>query len=53
MREDRWMETLRMVLIIAVIVAVALAVVYGDDIIAWISKTMFADTHSQLRELLR
>ena len=53
MREDRWVETLRTVLIIAAIAAIALAVVYGDDIIAWISKTMFADTHSLLRELLR
>lgn len=53
MRKDRWMETLWMVLIIAVIAVVALAVVYGDDIIAWISKTMFAETHSQLEELLK
>ena len=52
MREDRWVETLRTVLIIAAIVAAALLIVCGDEILTWISQTMFAETHSQLRELL-
>ena len=53
MREDRWVETLRMVFIIAAIVAAVLLIVYGDEIFTWLSQTMFAGTHSQLRELLR
>ena len=53
MREDGWIGTLRTVLIIAAIVAAALLIVCGDEIIIWVSENMFAENHSQLQELLK
>ena len=48
-----WTYRIRLVMVIAAVIIAAAVILFGDEIAAWLSREFMAETHSQLRELLR
>lgn len=52
MSEERWISTLKTVLIILAVIAVALIITHTDEIGAWIARNLMSETHSNLKQIL-
>lgn len=52
MREERWISTLKTVLIILAVIAVVLIITHTDKIGAWLARNLMGETHSNLQQIL-
>ncbi|MGN0254768.1 MAG: hypothetical protein ACI4W2_00780 [Eubacterium sp.] len=52
MSEERWISTLKTVLIILAVIVVVLIITHTDEIGAWITSNLMNETHSNLQQIL-
>lgn len=53
MREERWISTLKMILIVLAVIVIALAVTHTDEIGKWLAENLMHETNSNLRQILQ
>lgn len=53
MREERWISTLKIILIILAVIAIALIVTHTDEIGQWLAEDLMRETNSNLRQILQ
>lgn len=53
MSEERWISTLKTVLIILAVIAVVLIITHTDEIGAWLAGNLMNETHSNLQQILQ
>lgn len=52
MLEERWISTLKMVLIILAAIAIVFLITHTDEVGAWIAENLMSETHSNLQQIL-
>ncbi|MDY5112754.1 MAG: hypothetical protein SPE66_03465 [Bilifractor sp.] len=52
MSEERWISTLKTVLIILAVIVVVLVITHTDEIGTWIARNLMSKTHSNLQQIL-